>query len=58
MLSNVIYKRFNYCIDKGEWPNESQHADIVQVHKKKSKCWKKIIGLSAYFQNFQKYMKN
>ena len=37
MLSNVIYKLFNYYIDKGEFPNELQHVDIVQVHKKKSK---------------------
>ena len=35
IFSNLIYKHFNYCIDKGEFPNDLKHADIVPVYKKK-----------------------
>ena len=31
---NLIYKHFNYCIGKGEFPNELKHADIVPIYKK------------------------
>ena len=39
-FSNLIYKHFNYCIDKGEFPNDLKHADIVPVYKKNYKCEK------------------
>ena len=37
---NLIYKHCNYCIDKGEFPNDLKHADIVPVYKKNYKCEK------------------
>ena len=40
IFSNLIYKDINYSIDKGEFPNDLKHADVVPVYKKKSKCEK------------------
>ena len=40
IFSNLIYKHFNYCIDKGEFPNYLKQADIVQMYKKNNKCEK------------------
>ena len=34
---NLIYKHCNYCIDKGEFPNDLKHADIVPVYKEDNK---------------------
>ena len=34
----MIYKHFNYCIHKGEFPNDLKHADIVPIYKKDNKC--------------------
>ena len=45
IFSNLIYKHFNCCIDKGEFPNDLKHADIVPVYKKNDKCEKKTIDL-------------
>ena len=39
-FSSLIYQQFNYCIDKGEFPNDLKHADIVPVYKKNKKCKK------------------
>ena len=33
----MINKHLNYCIDKGEFPNDLKHADIVLVYKKNHK---------------------
>ena len=40
IFSNLIYKHFNCCIDKGEFPNDLKHADIVPIYKKNNKCKK------------------
>ena len=45
IFSNLIYKHFNYGIDKGEFPNDLKHADIVSVYKKNSKCEKESYRL-------------
>ena len=45
-----IFKHFNYCIDRGKFPNELKHAELFPVHKKN--CTKKTIDL--YFSNFSK----
>ena len=34
ILSNLIYKHFNYCIDKGKFPNDSKHAILFQYIRK------------------------
>ena len=33
ILAKFIYKDFNYCIDRGEFPNELKHAKLVLVNK-------------------------
>ena len=43
IFSNLIYKHFNYCIDKVEFSNDLKHADIVPVYKKNNKCEKERI---------------
>ena len=40
IFSNLIYKHFNCCIDKGEFPNDLKHADIVPIYKKNNNCKK------------------
>ena len=45
VLSNLIYKHFNYCIDKGEFPNDLKHADIVTIYKKITNAKKETIDL-------------
>ena len=45
IFSNLIYKHFNYCIDKGEFPNDLKHADIVPIYKKITNGKKKTIDL-------------
>ena len=37
---NLFSQHFNYCIEKGEFPNDSKHADIVPIYKKNKKCEK------------------
>ena len=40
IFSNLIYKHFNYCIDKDEFPNDLKHANIVPVYTKNNNCEK------------------
>ena len=37
---NKKFKHFNCCIDKGKFPNDLKHADIVPIYKKNNKCEK------------------
>ena len=36
ILAKFIYKHFNYCIDRDEFPNELKYAELVhkKIHKK------------------------
>ena len=34
ILAKFIYKHFSYCIDRGKFPNELKHAELVAVHQK------------------------
>ena len=34
IFSNLIYKHFKYCIDKGEFSNDLKYADNVPVYEK------------------------
>ena len=43
IFSNLIQKHFNYCIDKGEFPDDFKHADIVPIYKTNTE--KKTIDL-------------
>ena len=57
IFSNLIYKHFNYYIDKGELPNDLKHADIVLVYKKNNKWKKKTIDMQESYQISLKFMK-
>ena len=61
IFSNSIYKHFNYCIDKGEFPSDLKHADIVLGYKKCANITnaqkKKTIDLQASYQTSLKFMK-
>ena len=36
-FGNYLYKNFNYCLEKSEFPCLYKDADVVPVHKKKIK---------------------
>ena len=42
---DFIGKGFNNCVDKGVFPDDLKHADVIPIHKKKDKSDKPIIGL-------------
>ena len=54
IFSNLIYKHFNYCIDKSEFPNDLKHADIVPIYKKNSKCEKENYRPVSILSNLSK----
>ena len=54
IFSNLIYKHFNYCIDKCEFPNDLKHADIVPVYKQNNKCEKENYGPVSILSNLSK----
>ena len=61
IFSNLIYKHFNYCIDKGKFLNDLKHADIVPLYhyiRKITNAKKKTIDLSASYQASPKFMKS
>ena len=53
IFSNLIYKYFNYCIDKGKFSNDLKHADIVPIYKK-NKCEKENYGPVSILSNLSK----
>ena len=62
ILSNLIYKYFNYCIDKGEFRNDLKHAGIFPVYKKNNECekgnYRPISILSNLSKIYEKLMYN
>ena len=54
IFSNLIYKHFNCCIDKGEFPNDLKHADIVPIYKKNNKCKKENYRPVSVLSNVSK----
>ena len=54
IFSNLIYKHFNYCIDKDEFPNDLKHADIVPIYKKNNKCGKENYRPVSILSNLSK----
>ena len=58
----MIYKHFNWCIDKGEFPNDLKHPDIVPIYKKNNKCEKEncrpVSILSNLSKTYEKLMYN
>ena len=53
-FSNLIYKHFNYCIDKDEFPNDLKHADIVPVYKENNKFKKENYRPASILSDFSK----
>ena len=45
IFSNLIYKHFNYCINKSDFLNDLKHAHIVPVYKEIKNADKKTIHL-------------
>ena len=58
IFSNLIYKHFNCCIDKDEFPNDLKQADIFPIYKKNKKCEKENYDLQASYQTYLKFMKS
>ena len=54
ILAKFIYKHFNCCFDRGEFPNELKHAELVPVHKKNSKRDKENFRPVRILSNFSK----
>ena len=54
IFSNLIYKHFSYCIDKGERPNDLKHADIVPIYKKINKWGKENYRAVTILSNLSK----
>ena len=54
IFSNLIYKHFNHCIDKGEFLSDLKHADIVPVYRKNSKCEKENYRPVSILSNLSK----
>ena len=50
----MIYKHFDFCIDKGEFPNDLKHADIVPRYKKNNKCEKENYRPVSILSNLSK----
>ena len=41
IFANFITDHFSYCIAYGEFPDELKQADVIPVHKKNEKCYKR-----------------
>ena len=54
ILAKLIQKHFNYCIDRGELPNELKHAELVPVHKKNCRQDKENYRPVSILSNFPK----
>ena len=54
IFSNVIFKHFNYCIDKGEFSSDLKHADIFSIYKKNNKCEKENYSPASILSNLSK----
>ena len=62
LIAKFIAENFNSCIDKGEFPSELKHVDIVQIHKKKDKHdisnYRPVSILSNYSKVYEKLIYN
>ena len=54
IFSNLIYKYFNNCIDKGKFSNDLKHADIVPIYKKNKKWEKEDYRTVSILSNLSK----
>ena len=64
LIAKFIAENLNSCIDKGKYPSELKHADIVPVHKKKDKSksdksnYRSVTILSYYSKVYEKLIYN
>ena len=61
IFSNLIYKHFNYCIDKVEFPSDLKHGAIVSVYKKnkcKTENYRPVSILSNLSKIYERLMYN
>ena len=56
IFAEFIFQNLNYGIEFSVFPADIKNADITPVHKKDSTL-NPIIGLSAFYQIYQRYMK-
>ena len=54
LSSDLINKHFNYCIDKGKFPNDLKQGDIAPVYKKNNKCEKENYRPVSILSNLSK----
>ena len=57
IFSSFIHKHLNYCIAKGELPNDLKHTDIAPVYKKNNKCEKENYKPVSILLNLSKIYK-
>ena len=62
LIAKLVVENCNSCIDKGEFPSELKHADIVPIHKKKGKSdksnYRPVSILSNYSKVYEKVIHN
>ena len=57
LFATYVFRNFNYCLEKDEFPGELKHADVVLVHKKKEKTDKANYRLVNILPNLSKSYK-
>ena len=62
LIAKLVAENCNSCIDKGEFPFELKHADIVPIHKRKDKSdksnYRPVSMLSNYSKVYEKVIHN
>ena len=53
-FANYIFRNFNCCLEKGEFPCVLNHDDVVPVHNKKEKTDKANYRLVSILPNMSK----
>ena len=62
LIAKFLAENFNSCTDKGEFPSELKHANIVPIHKKKDKSdisnYRPVSILSNYSKVYENLIYN
>ena len=62
MIAKFITENFHSCNDKGEFPSQLKHTDIVSIHKKKDKSdkinYRPVSIVSHYSEVYEKLICN
>ena len=54
IFAGFIAKYFNNCVDKGVFPDDLKHADVIPGHKKKDKSDKTNYRPVSMLRNISK----